>query len=140
MPDANGTDKGQAAPPAAPKDDKVKLPPTPEERHKARLEKAAKESDDERSERRAKELGVHIAAHTQYVAEAHEKFPAPLHNRWDDYTDEEKKNWNLRGQEIASANRAFHLAVRQTFAEHQAEDRHVSKLHADAAKKAQENV
>ena len=148
MPDANGNGKGQAAPPTLPVDDlpakpvaeEVKLPPTPEERHKMRMDNAAKESDKQRSERRAKELQAHIEAHKQFIAEAHEKFPAPLHRRWEEYTDDEKRNWNERGKEIASANKAFALACQRTVGDHMAEDRHVRKLHDEAAKKAQENV
>jgi hypothetical protein len=147
MPDNNGTIKGQAAPPALPVDElpekekveeMVKLPPTPEERLQLRLETAAKESDDDRAKRRDKEFGLHVEAHKTYVAEAHAAFPAPLHRNWEGYTDEEKKNYNERGRAIASANKAYHLAVRRTFDEHLAEDRHVKKLRDDAAKK--ENV
>lgn len=140
MPD--NTDKGQdMAPEAVPveAEEKVKLPPTEAERHAARLETAAKESDDDRSKRRAKEIGSHFEAHKENVAEAHEMFPAPMHRDWERLTDEEKKNWNLRGQRITSANRAYNLAVKRTFADHQAEDRHITKLLAtEAAKK--ENV
>jgi hypothetical protein len=139
MPDDNGINNGQAAPPAIPVlEEKVKLPPTEAERHKLRLDNAAKESDDDRTKRRAKEFGAHLEAHKTYVAEAHEKFPAPLHRNWAAFTEEEKKNWNLRGTEIASANRAYHLAVRRTFDEHQAEERHIGKLRDEAAQK--ENV
>jgi hypothetical protein len=143
MPDNNGTDKGRAASPALPEQEeapveRVKLPPTPEERQKLRLETAAKENDDDRTKRRAKEMGVHLEAHKSNIAEAHELFPAPVHRRWEDYTEDEKKNWNERGKIITSANRAYHLAVRRTFDEHLAEDRHVQKLRDDAAKK--ENV
>jgi hypothetical protein len=138
MPDNNGTSKGQAAPPALPIDapeEKVTLPPTEADRLKLRLDNAAKENDDDRSKRRAKEIGVHFEAHLANVTEAHTLFPAPVHREWDELTDDEKKNWNERGKMIASANRAYHLAVKRTVAEHQAEDRHVAKLRVDAAKK-----
>ena len=138
MPDNNGTDKVQAAPPALPADkpvERVKLPPTEAERLKIRLDNAAKENDDDRSKRRAKEFQAHIDAHKENLAEAHATFPAPVHRNWDEYTDEEKKNWNERGKVIASANRAFHLACRRSLGDHQAEDRHVSKLRAEEAAK-----
>lgn len=141
MPDTNGTDRRQAAPPALPADDnKVKLPPTDADRVQARLAMAAQEDDGSRSTRRTKEFQAHLDAHMERVAEAHKMFSAPLHRNWDDYTDEEKKNWNLRGEKIAEANRTYHLAVKRSFAEHQAEDRHIGKLRDEAAKKAQETV
>lgn len=148
MPDTNGNGKGQAVPPALPVDlpadepvrEEVKLPPTPAERHQARLEKASKESDDDKSKRRAKEIHLHHVAHMEHVKRVHETFPAPLHRNWDKMTPDEQKNWNSRGEAIAKLNREYHAAVRQTYEDHLAEDRHCKKLRDDAAKKAQEAV
>lgn len=146
MPEQNDNDR--PAPPALPvvqqdareeKQEQVKLPPTEAERRKARLEKAEKESDDERSERRTKELRVHFDAHMENVKEAHANYPAPLTRNFEEWTFDEQRNWNERSKVIASANKAYHLAVKRTFAEHVTEDNHVKRVR-DAAKKAQENA
>jgi hypothetical protein len=141
MPDKNGSDNVQAESVALPVEEpKVTQPETPAERRKRRLEAAVQESDDNRSKRRHAELSSHKAAHDIWMAEAHAAHPVPLDVKFEDLTEAQQRSWNERGAVIASANRAYHLAVRRTFEEHQAEDAHIRKVHTEAAAKLQENV
>ena len=142
MPDTNGkgTDREQPpllpvavdAQPANTSEEKVKLPPTEAERKKLHLEMVLKESEDERFERRKKDMALHLEVHMLNVAEAHEKHPAPLTRDFENWTDAQQRSWNERSKTLASANRAYHLALRATFAKHQEEDRHIRR---EAAKK-----
>lgn len=143
MPEQNDNGSDRPVPSALPvpvQEEKVKLPPTEEERRKARLEKAEKETDVERSERRGKELARHFDTHMENVKEAHASLPASLTRNFEEWTPEQQRNWNERSKVIASANRAYHLAVKRTFAEHVAEDKHLKRVRDAAAKKAQENA
>src|SRR6185312_8690713 len=129
MPDgSNSSGPAKAEPPAVPVE-KAAQPLSESQLRAKRLEAAAKENDDECSERRAKELAVHLDAHFENVDAAHDKYPAPV-GRYDeqgrtfeDWPEQVQKNWNARRKDIDMSNRAYHLAVRRTFAEHQAEDR-----------------
>jgi hypothetical protein len=140
MPDKNGSDKVQADPVVLPVEaPKVTQPETPAERRKRRLEAAVQESDDDRSKRRHAELSSHKAAHTIWITEAHEAHPVPLDVKFEDLTEAQQHSWNERGGVIASANKAYHLAVRRTFEEHQAEDAHIRRVR-DAAAAKQEAI
>ena len=141
MPEQNG--KVERVIPALPDQsaEKVKLPPTEAERRKLRLEHALKESDDERAARHAKELAMHLEAHMADVREAHEMYPdAPLGRDVENWSEVQVNAWNERSKTIASAKRAYHLAVARQFADHQEEHRHVRRMHDERAKKAQETV
>ena len=142
MPEQNGKVE-RVIPPALPDPatEKVKLPPTEAERRKLRLERALKESDDERSARHAKELATHLEVHMADVREAHEMYPdAPMTRDVENWTEAQANAWNERSKTIASAKRAYHLAVARQFADHQEEHRHVRQFHDERAKKAQETV
>lgn len=108
-----------------------RLPETPAERVKRRHAEAEAETDDERSDRRAEELATHLDSHAATIASIHTTHPAPFSSRqldWEnDLSDAEKLAWNERARQIGMANRAYHLAVRRTFEEHRAEDRHVAQ-------------
>ncbi len=117
----------------------ARQPDTPMERHKKRLEAASQEDDFGRSKRRHAELSSHKAAHELHIAEAHDAHPVPLDVKFENLTTEQQHSWNERNAVIASANRAYHLAVRRTFEEHQAEDAHIRRVRTEAAK-AQETV
>jgi hypothetical protein len=136
MPERNGNDKRPSEPEALSvevEEASVRPPETPAERHKQRMDKAASESDDERSKRRHRELHVHKAAHEVHVAAAHAAHPVPPGVKFENLTEEQQHNWNARSAEIASANRAYHLAVRREFEDHRAEDIHVRRVN-EAAK------
>jgi hypothetical protein len=112
-------------------EEKVRLPETPEERTKRRLKEAEAESDDARSKRRATEISRHFDVHMENVNAAHKAHPAPFNSKlvpWDSLTREEQLNWNARSTVIASANKAYNLAVRRTFEEHQSEDAHLARV------------
>jgi hypothetical protein len=123
---------------AAAPEEKVVLPDTPEQRTKKRLEAAVKETDDQRSERRAKELSRHFDAHMENIKGIHAAHPAvffthgmpQLAGMSDDAVTDAMNAWNARRTQIDQANKAYHRAVRQTFAEHLAEDVHVRKVTA----------
>lgn len=110
----------------------AKQPETETERRKRRLAAAEQEPDDDRAKRRAAELDVHRSAHMENVAGAHAKYPnAPLHfEKGREYTVTEMSDWNARRNDIDMANKAYHRAVKLTFAEHQAEDTHIVRVRA----------
>jgi hypothetical protein len=140
MPDRNGNDNGRAMAIDPPVVEAVRLPETPAERRKRRLEAALAESDEQRSKRRHEELHTHKQAHNEHLTEAHAIYPVPLDLKFENLTEDQQQAWNARSLIIASANRAYHLAVRQTFEEHQAENAHLQRTYSEAAKKAQEAV
>lgn len=131
MPDDRNFVEEREDPPAVMKaaDEPAKQPDTPEERHKKRLEAVENEPHEKTSERRQTELQLHHKTHMENVQASHEKYPAPLDFR-NCATDAERNNWNARANDIQMANRAYHLAVRATFAEHQGEDAHLGRLRA----------
>jgi uncharacterized protein (DUF2235 family) len=143
MPDKNGNDGGRSLTGVSPVEEvveKVRQPETPAERRKRRHEAALTESDEDRSKRRHVELHSHKEAHNVHIAEAHANHPVPLDVKFENLTEDQQRDWNARSAVIASANRAYHLAVRTTFEEHQAEDAHIQRTRNEAAKKAQEAV
>lgn len=145
MPDKNGNGTKPALEPdvlpeVAVEEPKARQPETPVERRKRRLDEALAESDEDRSKRRHAELSSHKAAHDIHMAEAHAAHPVPLDVKFEDLTEDLQRSWNERSLVIASANRAYHLAVKRTFEEHQAEDAHIRRVRSEATAKAQENV
>jgi hypothetical protein len=133
MPEKNtgADDTAPAVPVPVAEEPAAKQPETEAERRKRRLAEVEKESDDAKSKRRAAELAVHHSAHTENVAAAHERYPAPVAFERDrEYTRAEIENWNARRKDIDMANKAYHRAVRRTVLEHQAEDEHCARVRA----------
>lgn len=124
--------------PVASGEAKAKQPETEAERNKRKFEALGKEDDEQRSTRRHSELKRHIDAHLETVAKSHEMYPAPMGRQFVEWTEDEQKLWNMRRNDIDMANRAYHLAVRRTFEEHQNEEAHLARLRAEAVKKNQE--
>lgn len=144
MPDTPNKVPDVAAPaPAAAPEVAVK-PDTPSEAQKKRLTRALKETDDERSERRAGELKTHFDAHMENIKGIHAAYPASFFTKgsYDELLLNEKafkdavEADNARRVQIDSANKAYHRAVRATFADHQAEDHHIRSEQAKAARPA----
>lgn len=119
--------------PAEKPPEKVKLPETPAERKKRKLAMIETESHEDRSKRRAEEFDRHVRAHQEIIKQSHEKYPAPFCTKsapWEGFTREQKILWNDRRTDIDQANRAYHNAVRKTFADHLGEDEHLKQLRA----------
>jgi hypothetical protein len=134
MPETN-EEQGYEAAASAPVAQEVKLPPNEAERRKLRLEKAAGEDDDVRSERHATELKVHLDTHFENIGKIHTDYPTP-DKPYLAMTHSEQLTWNEKRKQIDMANRAYHLAIKRTCAEHREESVHVAKVRAAAAKAA----
>jgi hypothetical protein len=116
--------------------EKVTLPKTEAEIRAVHLKKIESESDDDRSARRDGELKALFVTHLENANKAHEMFPT-RRIPFTDMTRVEQLNWNSKRKNIDMANRAYHLAVKRTCANHRTEDIHLAKVRDAAAKSAQ---